>query len=496
MNISFYCILLTVILQHTAFAQDGFVVKAGEPNFLSMPQDMVITPDNSMIFLFTSIQASEPLYINEIRKLNPVGDITNTFTYADTANNYVEYTHCLLVEDTLYVFGWGYRDPITYESFLLMQKLDLQLNLINTTQIRTEQIDPYGAAHGQVKYVNGKFYCVNNYGDATSQAAFYAEISKEGDLLKLKADSLEGYLHYVYDFIVEPNNGGFRLYSLSMYNPAIPGIFGTIDFYNEEFIREDFYIMPYDFLNFFTHTAANDSIYYISGQRMDWIANDGWRAGFMKMKNDTTLLNALIYSTTPDSMACPAYRHSIEVLPDGNIIFCFNILSSQMFPTPYPGKINLMKLTPDLEVIWHRYIGEPNTKYDAYEVHTTSSDEIVILGAYSLAPYVNSWDMQALFIKTNSEGIITGTNDEPSGVRSTQAIVYPNPAADFVQIEFSMAYTQATFSLLDISGKTVFEKLLTANKQNLDISGIPAGTYIYRVYNQKGLDESGKLMVE
>ncbi len=129
-------------------------------------------------------------------------------------------------------------------------------------------------------------------------------------------------------------------------------------------------------------------------------------------------------------------------------------------------------------------------------MRTTDTDEIVILGTYSLAPFVNSDDMQALFIKTNSEGIITGINQDLPGAKSTEALLYPNPARDVVAIEFSMAYAAANLEILNISGQRIFTTQLTANRQKIDISGIAPGTYVYRIYNKQGLDESGKLVVE
>ena len=59
-----------------------------------------------------------------------------------------------------------------------------------------------------------------------------------------------------------------------------------------------------------------------------------------------------------------------------------------------------------------------------------------------------------------------------------------------------MLYKKATFRLMDISRKLVLEKQLTANRQSINILAIPAGTYVYRIFNEKGLDERGKVVVE
>ncbi len=496
----FSLIALMCCIYSVLSAQESFVVKASGPNELNLPVDMVITPDDNIFFLFSSMPTnSSTVYTNKIVELNPSGEIVNTFTYADTAHDYVRYYYSLLEDDTLYVFGFGYR-PIgqnTLQIFLLTQTFDLQLNLIITNRVYLEQLYPNSALNGRIKYIDGNFHCISCFsGSNIGFRAFHAEVSKQGEIINFNIAGEIGKTLVPTDFIRD-SCGGFQVYSGSAGYVAPYIMSGLLTKHNKDFQIESFSPLPSNFYNFYTREAANDSIFYLAGEWFDLNSAIFWRAGLLKMENDTTVLDEFLYTTYPDSATCPAYFNSIEILPDGNIIFCFtsNVLNN-FYPQDQAAQINLMKLTPDLEVIWHRYIGEPDTKYDAYTMRTTDLDEIVILGAYSHAPPGNTFEMQALFIKTNSEGIITGTNDGPSGVRSTEAIVYPNPARDFVQIEFSMAYTQATFSLLDISGKTVFEKQLTTNKQSLDVSGIPAGSYIYRIFNNNGLNEKGKLLVE
>jgi len=41
----------------------------------------------------------------------------------------------------------------------------------------------------------------------------------------------------------------------------------------------------------------------------------------------------------------------------------------------------------------------------------------------------------------------------------------------------------------------MLKKTLADNKSNVNISGIPAGTYIYRITNPAGLNETGKIVV-
>ena len=486
------------ILPLLCSAQDGFVVKSAGPEIFNIPEDMLIKPDNNMLFMFTSVpEDGSELYTAIIRELNPAGEIVNSYIYADSLNDYGEFTHLLLVDDTLYLFGWGYKvpEPNIYNTIFRMQKLDLQLNLIDDYQILLDELYPYGVVHGRAIFNNGSFYYMNSYGTSNSLMPFYIEVSKQGELINFKAEELDGSIITPYDFDVKAD-GSFQAFIGVVKLMGFPDFSGIIGNYYADFGLQSYLALPYNFFNFFKHEPVNDSVYYLGGQWIKWGADTGWRAGLLKMKNDTTVLKSFIYSTYPDSAACPAYRQSIEILPDGNLIFCFNgDLTIQMFPQMQQAKINLMKLTPDLEVIWHRYIGEPNATYDAYKMNVNADGEIAILAAFSSAPWTNFYDMSAMFIKTDKDGLITGTNDLEHKISSTEAIVFPNPASEMVSVEYSMAYTSATFSLKDMSGKTMLKKTLADNKSNVNISGIPAGTYIYRITNPAGLNETGTIVV-
>lgn len=81
-------------------------------------------------------------------------------------------------------------------------------------------------------------------------------------------------------------------------------------------------------------------------------------------------------------------------------------------------------------------------------------------------------------------------------MQAKESIVYPNPATNFVQVALSMKYSKATLQIMDISGKMIFEQILNTNSQRVDISKIPSGTYVYRIFNYEGMDERGKIIVE
>jgi len=491
-------LFLAYTIQLKINAQDSFILKESGPHSLNLPQDFDIKPDGNMLFLFSSIPQEGSTYVNKICEINPSGETVSTFTFNASLNDYAEYQHGLIIGDTLYVFGIEYETlgVNSYLPIMLMHKFDLQLNLNESYRFAMNQVSPYRVKLSNIKYINGKFYFVSSFGPTGNIRPIFASISKKGEIIDFVIEGEPGKNLMPYDFTIK-EDGDLQTYALSSGYIAPQLMCGLVCNYNANFEIEYYSELPHLLTLFHSHAKSNDSVYYLSGQWIDQNASPPWHAGIFKMKNDTTVVYEFLYTTYPDTTACPAYYHSIEVLPDGNLIFCFigNVLNN-FYPQSEPAKINLMKLTPDFEVIWHRYIGEPDKKYDPYVMCTNDSDEIVILGACSQAQPGFNLDMDILFIKTTPDGLITGTHDDNPGIRTTETLLYPNPASDRVAIEYSMAYTGATLEIRSINGQGVFTTQLTANRQSVDISGIAPGTYVYRIFNKQGLDESGKLVVE
>ncbi len=83
-----------------------------------------------------------------------------------------------------------------------------------------------------------------------------------------------------------------------------------------------------------------------------------------------------------------------------------------------------------------------------------------------------------------AENLFAGlTYNSALGVKKTLASkpsfkVYPNPSSDFMNLEFSAAKTNASYTLYDVTGKVIFKKsLISQTKEKLDLSALPRGMY-------------------
>lgn len=79
------------------------------------------------------------------------------------------------------------------------------------------------------------------------------------------------------------------------------------------------------------------------------------------------------------------------------------------------------------------------------------------------------------------------------GEVNTTAVVYPNPFVNTINIQLNGNDTNCKFRLYDRLGKLVFQKDITQN-QTLVQPNVAAGIYFYKLTNDAGLNQTGKLI--
>jgi len=87
------------------------------------------------------------------------------------------------------------------------------------------------------------------------------------------------------------------------------------------------------------------------------------------------------------------------------------------------------------------------------------------------------------------EGSITGTSE--ANINPVQ--VYPNPTENFVIVdEIAESGRKVRFAIFDISGKKVLERTLIGQKR-IDLSELNSGIYLYQIFSDQELIQTGKL---
>jgi hypothetical protein len=213
-----------------------------------------------------------------------------------------------------------------------------------------------------------------------------------------------------------------------------------------------------------------------------------------RVDKDSNGINGTQYNNHQDTIMYAGSGTNTIILND--TIFVVGVHNVHPSAVPWqstPSWIQVTKMDMELNIISHHFHGG-DAFYMTYCIIPTLDNGMLITGyIYDYNSGEQQHDIFAL--KLNSNGMIVDV-PENAPWQSTEAILYPNPASDILNIEFSQVYQTASFQLMDIGGKMMLEKQLNSNYQSINISAIPAGTYVYRIFNKEGLDERGKVVVE
>ena len=237
--------------------------------------------------------------------------------------------------------------------------------------------------------------------------------------------------------------------------------------------------------------VKNDSTYLLSGTLYDF--NTSQRdLGIAEYNLKDSLLRQIKFPGGADSVTYPgAGKKNILVTSDYIWVLGWYNITQYLPCSPYPTYIMLNKLNSDLELIEQIFYGGDGVYYPR-DIIETSDHHIVVAGEFfdNLAvPFDCHFD--PFVLKVNAEGLIVST-DNPDQPIAQEAIVFPNPGSDYLQVKLAIQHKSAHIQLFDIGGRLVLETDLTSDLQRVETSQLGPGTFIYRITASNRIIGSGK----
>ena len=490
-------LLITVLLATISLiGQTTFFTKF-DNNLNYWPKDIYMLADGNILCSTFSWESPSSPGKSHLYLFNGFGDTLKSMTYPCTSNLQLE-LKCIIEKDNqIYVFGYGTKDLIP---FVCMKAFDYNLNEITEYDFSLdESICTGGVFNGiRAKQLDSTFLLCGSVSSNILATPFYIEISFDGEEICSAYDTQATAPLFVYDFYKKPGTEQLYTFSTTFENSGpVRFLFTKYDTLMNVISENE---VSDNFRQYFTSIPVSNvfnTTFYVAGNERDSAAfSEATHFGIYKISTEGVLLDKYLHYNLQDTSTQVALYNSLSILPDDNLVICtsFNVGFPYIIQQE-PSYIMLYKFSPELDLLWQRYIGGEGM-YEAYAMRTTPEGGILVTGCFSETPPNGSTKKEFFILQTDGNGLFTGMDDDQVKITSSEAIVFPNPARGFVNIEFSQVYQTARFQLLDIGGKMVLEKQLTTNRQSINISAIPAGTYVYRIFNEKGLDERGKVVVE
>ncbi|MDD4087733.1 MAG: T9SS type A sorting domain-containing protein [Bacteroidales bacterium] len=180
------------------------------------------------------------------------------------------------------------------------------------------------------------------------------------------------------------------------------------------------------------------------------------------------------------------FRHKDSIFVGGTR----NLDRNNIYHSSQPSWFMLFQTDSLLNVRWERFYGG-DAYYVMQKLIATRDGGCLVAG--TRYDYMNDPVPQTdiIVLKLNSEGLLVGNNELPE-THMHEAIVYPNPGTDALQIRLAVQHPTALLELFDANGRLMLNQQLHQKESRIAVDHLPSGTYIYRLSADTGLLENGK----
>lgn len=166
-----------------------------------------------------------------------------------------------------------------------------------------------------------------------------------------------------------------------------------------------------------------------------------------------------------------------------------------------------VRVTPAAELVWERYIednrGQENFVSDLTEVRETPDGYVQLLGTRTIRedpPDDTAAPFAPWLVQLTADGCFTPgcTNDTINLVDSSVSVTYvpeaegltlaPNPVVNVTRLTLPPTFTNRplSYQLLSLDGREVGRSTFVGPATSINLAGLPAGTYLLRVFGEGG----------
>lgn len=238
--------------------------------------------------------------------------------------------------------------------------------------------------------------------------------------------------------------------------------------------------------------ATKDTVVRILGTASIKIKTDSVQAGPTKrLINGFAYFGSTIYSGTggitfveapfagkPDTLFF-AYRYA----PSGTDSAFLILSASGPAAVPFNGGIKLGSTSGTWALVSIPVVGQMPATVDSLSIYFSSSAS----AATAVAGSVLNVDAIRIGYRPS-----VGIEDF---VEKIDLAVFPNPTADFLNVNFNNVSSPLYFEMVDALGRIVVAKELTSEASKVDVSKVEEGAYFYRISTQGVVVKSDGLVI-
>jgi hypothetical protein len=484
----FIFMAFTLLNVGSSSAQTSTFIKYIHTGFDNLIYSAIQTSDGAYIFSSLSIDDGSTLLI----KINDSGEAFMNYKFTDP---YTRIYQLLPDTDSTFIALGTVSDEYFQSNYFLFFRLDNEFNILDKKKYSI----PYRIVH-----IN---YCKDHFNNIICNILLWGSISYNNSvdiaLLRLNTDGDSlSFKHiqaetdqFSYCIMEKLDYSGYYLPEHGRVNPICsPYLNNMIE-------------MDYNFNITFEDSVTNDvglhskiykfneNQFLLSGNHIYYTyPPPPYDNEFIVVQKMDALYNAYDYTTIGpllvDTVTYPAWNRNLD-FRDTNNIFVGGTVNFAFYHYPeWKSYLILANLNSDLEKRWQFFFGFDHY-YEASGLLATNDGGCLFYGTVCDYTGTSTDQCDLILIKTDSTGLVTGTSAYPD-FKVSNAILFPNPGTDFLNIQSGPQISGAQFTLYDMQGRPVLQQNINTTQLRLQTSNLPAGTYPWQIVFKNKVIESGK----
>jgi len=445
----------------------------------------VLEYNNNLYFVSTASKPDSFFAKSILVKINNNGDIVDSITFKN--QNQRVYLKQIITDTNDSFIVQGIKSDTSYpfkDCSLFIIKIDTTLNILDSkTYYFPSEYQIYSSSLQRGK--DSTFLIVGSALTPTVPHMFLYKFNNALDSLRAKF-YIEGLSLWASD-IKELNNGSFWvLRGLYPYYAKIDSAFNLVSANAGQ--------MSYVIHGNHSVKWDTDTTFYLAGDYIPETSRvSDHDIGFIRQYHPFDSTGSLFNTWGAiDTVDFPALYTSIDYKNKDSIFIggTKNMGYGGAF-LPLPSWYVLMQTDSMLNIRWEHFYGG-DMHYIMTDLLATSNGGCIMAGTrWDYVSNPNRRKRDIYIIKVNNEGLITSTDGKPSPIVHN-AIVFPNPGNEVMQVRVAVQYPQSLLRLFDMNGRLVVKKKIQGTSANINTAFLPKGTYVYTITGEKGLHENGK----
>jgi hypothetical protein len=486
-------VLVFLLVLKTATSQTAYI-KLYTSDKAEMPVSIIQMNNFNLIALCISDEMLGYTQSSKLIKTNNTGETEAEFTYELPGNSFYNITTIVPVNDSEFItiariksdeLPFGQIGVIKFDTLLnVIWEKKLAVNQPSISNVFVTQI-----ASGNIVIGAG----LNTEAPQWAWSLVFIELTSTGDSIQGKYLT-NGNPSHTNIYSLMEINGQYKAF-VNGFNSYVPYQgFSEILQLDSDFNLLGVHAAPYFIEEYMTAEKIDEFRYYLTG--MAYSTPTHYDVGIAKLSisEDSIAYNhagkpgtAVDYSGWQKCMSI-ANSNSIYTGGTGNdngIFYNCYTTNKVMMLSNYDSLLNCR---------WTRFYGSDTACYTMSTLEATS-DGGCIMGGMVYTPTRPENLLDAVIIKVDSLGLFTKL-PETSKVQVHEAIVFPNPGFDVVNIQSGPQIAGAEFNMYDIIGNQVLKTSLVSTIEQKDVTHLASGTYLWQIEFKGKIVDQGKWIKE